>query len=170
MKVEDVFKGRTKPTKTERWADEVHEFEIDKANEVELTVYDRTGDNSMPIGMLWIRITDIVEELRRKRIEAELNTTGWVSADKMQDGGIRPDLQFQPPPGHSGQGFVGGGPSQRAPGGGLAPSHAQTGPVFINAWFALEPVGRINLTLNFGMSGLDVFQHAAKLTCSSQAQ
>ena len=150
MKVEDVFKGRTKATKSEKWTDEVHEIDIDKANEVELTVYDRTGDNSMPIGMLWIRISDIVEEMRRKRIETEFNSSGWVSADKMQDGGIRPDIQFQPPPGQ--QGFGGPGGNSPRPGGppGLGPGQpAHTGPVFISAWFALEPVGRIQLTLSF---------------------
>jgi hypothetical protein len=153
IKVEDVFKGRTKNTKNDRWTDELHEIDIDKANEIELTVYDRTGDTPMPVGMLWIRISDIAEEMRRKRIETEFNSSGWMTADKM-DGGIRPDLQFQPPPGQHGQQQFGGGtpggmagPGAGAPGGGPIP---QTGPIFIDAWFSLEPVGRIQLTMAFG--------------------
>ena len=55
MKVEDNFKGRTKATRTDKWTDELHEFDIDKANEIELTVYDKTGDHPLPIGMLWVR-------------------------------------------------------------------------------------------------------------------
>jgi Protein kinase domain/Phorbol esters/diacylglycerol binding domain (C1 domain) len=146
VKVEDNFKARTKGTKNEKWSDEIHEIDIDKANEIELTVYDRMGDSSMPIGMLWIRISDIVEEMRRKKIETEFNSSGWVSANQMQDGGIRPDIQFSPPPGQPS-----GPQGQRpAPGGGqLPPPPPQTGPIFITAWFALEPVGRIQLTLSF---------------------
>lgn len=154
MKVEDVFKGRTKATRNDRWTDEVHEFDIDKANEIELTVYDRTGDHPLPIGMLWIRISDIAEEMRRKRIETELNSSSamWVSADKMGAGGAgQSEMQFQPPPGQaqaaSGPGGVGAGSGQDMGGAGPQP---QTGPIYIDAWFALEPVGRIQLTMSFG--------------------
>lgn len=146
VKVEDVFKGRTRATKTDRWVDEVHEFDVDKANEIELTVYDRTGDHPMPIGVLWIRLSDIAEEMRRKRIETEFNSSGWVSADKMADGAIQPDVQFQPPPGsYQGASQGGGAFGNNAPG---APA-PQTGPVFIESWFSLEPVGRIHLTMSF---------------------
>jgi hypothetical protein len=144
VKVEDNFKARTRGTKNGKWTDEVHDIDIDKANEIELTVYDRTGDTAMPIAMLWIRISDIVEEMRRKKIETEFNSSGWVAANQMPDSGIRPDIQFQPPPGQM-------PPAQRP---GAPPPHAaaQAGPIFITAWFALEPVGRIQLTLGFSMS------------------
>jgi hypothetical protein len=147
IKVEDIFKGRTKATRNERWPDEMHEFDIDKANEIELTVYDRTGDNSMPVGMVWIRISDIVEEMRRKKIETEFNSSGWVSADKMQDGGVRPDIQFQPPPTSN---YQSGNARQGNPNAMQGPQ--PTGPIPIQAWFALEPVGRIQLTLSFSKS------------------
>jgi hypothetical protein len=141
VKVEDNFKVKTKGTKNGRWADEVHEIDIDKANEIELTVYDRTGDSLMPIGMLWIRILDVVEEMRRKKVEVDFNQAGWVSAGQVQDTGIRPDLQFQPPPGQN----FGQQGRQPQP---MAANNAQ-GPIMITAWFALEPVGRIQLTLGF---------------------
>lgn len=146
MKVEDEFKGRTKATRSDRWMDELHEIEIDKGNEVELTVYDKTGnDHPLPIGMLWIRMSDIVEEMRRKKIEAEFNNAGWVSADKtMADGKpSRPDMQFNAPPG--GQGAVG----QSSGFGDMNQMHS--GQVWIESWFSLEPVGRIQLSLSFGM-------------------
>jgi hypothetical protein len=150
IKVEDAIKGRTKPTRNDKWIDELHEFTIDKANEIEITVYDKTGDHLLPIGMLWVRISDIVEEMRRKKIESELQNSGWVSADMMggNTGGIQPDLQFQPPPGSNS--FGPGGPptgSMRPPQG--AGPQPQTGPVMIDDWFSLEPVGRIRLTLSF---------------------
>jgi|TARA_R110002003_G_scaffold198_20_gene15557 classical protein kinase C len=150
IKVEDTIKGRTKPTRNDKWTDEVHDFNIDKANEIEITVYDKTGDHLLPIGMLWVRISDIAEEMRRKKIESELQNSGWVSADMMggNAGGIQPDLQFQPPPGSSN--FGPGGP----PPGAMRPSQGapqpQTGPVVIDDWFSLEPVGRIHLTMSFG--------------------
>ncbi|CAO2650337.1 Nn.00g016290.m01.CDS01 [Neocucurbitaria sp. VM-36] len=151
IKVEDTIKGRTKPTRNDRWTDEVHDFSIEKANEIEITVYDKTGDHLLPIGMLWVRISDIAEEMRRKKIETELQNSGWVSADKMGGhSGIQPDLQFQPPPGQSFGGAGGPGPGgmrpQGGPGGGPQP---QTGPVMIDDWFSLEPVGRIHLTMSF---------------------
>ncbi|WPH04634.1 Protein kinase C-like protein [Acrodontium crateriforme] len=147
MKVEDAFKGRTKATRTDRWQDELHEFDVDKANEVEFIVYDKAGDHPVPIGLLWIRLSDLVDEIRRKRIETEFNQAGWMTADKM-DGGVRPDLQFSPPP--NAQGVSGAGPG--APGGGMLGTSGlapQTGPIFIDYWFSLEPVGRIQLQLSF---------------------
>jgi classical protein kinase C len=157
IKVEDVFKGRTKATKNDRFTDELHEIDIDKANEVELTVYDRAGDHPMPIGMLWIRLSDLQEEMRRKRLENEFNSAGWMTADKMDnDGNIRPDLHFQPPPGQqsaygSNIGGASGAMGGVAPGGaaGAGGAMPQTGPTFIESWFALEPTGRIYLTMSF---------------------
>jgi hypothetical protein len=150
IKVEDAIKGRTKPTRNDRWMDELHEFTIDKANEIEITVYDRSGDHLLPIGMLWVRISDIVEEMRRKKIESELQNSGWVSADMMggNAGGIQPDLQFQPPPGTNS--FGPGGPPPGAPMRQQGGPQPQTGPVMIDDWFSLEPVGRIHLTMSFG--------------------
>ncbi|KAI4625151.1 Serine/threonine kinase [Alternaria ethzedia] len=149
IKVEDSIKGRTKPTRNDRWVDEVHDFAIDKANEIEITVYDKTGDHLLPIGMLWVRISDIAEEMRRKKIETELANSGWVAADKMGGAaaGIQPDMQFQPPPGQNfaGAGAGGPGPAGARPGG----PQPQTGPVMIDDWFSLEPVGRIHLTMSF---------------------
>lgn len=154
MKVEDDRKGRTKATRNDRWTDEVHDIDIQKANEIELTVYDRSGDQALPIGMLWIRISDIVEEMRRKKIETEFNNSGWVSANAMQDKiANRPDLQFNPPPGsqggpqHGAMGQTGtiGSATQSGP-------TPQTGPIYIESWFALEPAGRIHLTVTFGKS------------------
>ncbi|KAL1967895.1 hypothetical protein VTN77DRAFT_2312 [Rasamsonia byssochlamydoides] len=138
VKVEDTVKARTRATRTDKWSEENFNIEIDKANEIELTVYDKSGDRPTPIGMLWIRISDIAEEMRRKKIETEFNQSGWVSADKMTD----PNAAMSP------QGQHPAGP-RPGPQGQSAPSAPAGGPVMIESWFALEPVGRIHLTMSF---------------------
>lgn len=147
MKVEDNFKGRTKATRTDRWIDEQHDFDVDKANEIELTVYDKAGDHPAPIGMLWVRISDIAEEMRRKRIESEFKNSGWMSADHMSEGAAAagPDLQFNPPPNQPGAPAA-STLAGAAPGGGPAPT---TAPILVDDWFSLEPVGKIKLSLSF---------------------
>jgi len=152
VKVEDNVVARTKASRTDKWEAEYHNLNVDKANEIELTVYDKPSDHPLPIGLLWIRISDIVEEMRRKRIEAEISSSGWVSADRMANGsapGAPPpqfpmspgQSQFGPPPGSAGAGAQGG----NAPlgGAGIVP------PQPIDAWFALEPTGAIHLAISF---------------------
>ena len=152
MKVEDSFKVRTKATRTDKWMDEIHNVDIEKANEVELTVYDKTGSNPTPVGMLWIRISDIAEEMRRKKIEADLGGSQWVTADRMENSGgthSRQDSAYsslnQGPPGP-------GGSSTGSVGGQYGAPQAQSNSGAIDAWFALEPVGRIHLTMSFSKS------------------
>jgi hypothetical protein len=148
VKVEDAIKARTKATRTDRWSEENFNIDIDKANEIELTVYDKSGDRPTPIGMLWIRISDIAEEMRRKKIESEFNASGWVSADKMTQGSGRSD----PNMGMGPQGQYPGGsrPGTQGQSYGNAPGGPGGGPVMIDSWFALEPTGRIHLTMSFG--------------------
>lgn len=150
MKVEDTFIGRTKATRTDRWTDELHDVDIDKANEIELTVYDKSGAHPTPIGMLWIRISDIAEEMRRKKIESEFNNSQWVTADKMDSGGSqgRQDSAYSsinnPPLDRTSRSSTG----RDAPGN--VQDQSQTNTAAIDAWFALEPVGKIQLTMSFG--------------------
>lgn len=139
VKVEDAVKARTKATRNDRWQDEVFNIAIDKANELEVTVYDKSGDRPNPIGMLWIRISDIAEEMRRKKMESEFNASGWVSADRMA--GHDPGTHVSPQS-HS--------PESRVASGATAHAATSNGPVVINSWFSLEPVGRVHLTMSFG--------------------
>lgn len=174
LKVEDAVKARTKATRTDRWQDETFNIDIDKANEIELTVYDKSGDRPTPIGMLWVRISDIAEEMRRKKIETEFNASGWVSADKMEHGGtsVQPDaagpMGSVHSPGSAGHGHPG------APGQGYAdapPGAAPPGgPVMIDTWFALEPVGRIYLSLSFGRPPLPALYSLTPLPNKSCSQ
>lgn len=154
IKVEDATRVRTKSTRNDKWLDEAHEIDVDKANEVELIVYDKPGEHPLPVGMLWVRISDLVEELRRKKIEQEINNSGWVSAEKMANG----------PAGRASDGhnFAGVVSPSAAGTPGLPPvgasgrvvaqqavSQGQNSAPNVDAWFSLEPVGQIHLSLNF---------------------
>ncbi|KAK1991358.1 hypothetical protein LX36DRAFT_351466 [Colletotrichum falcatum] len=152
VKVEDNVVARTRVTRTDKWEAEYHTIDVDKANEIELTVYDKPGEHAIPIAMLWVRISDIAEEMRRKRIEAEINSSGWVSADRMG----APPSQFPLNPPQQ-QPSLGGPPTspglaqpsaqgQQAPGVMPNPPIAQQP---IDGWFNLEPAGQIQLSLGF---------------------
>ncbi|KAJ3466004.1 hypothetical protein MRS44_006662 [Fusarium solani] len=156
VKVEDTVMARTRASRNDRWEAEYHTIEVDKANEIELTVYDKPSEHPMPIAMLWVRISDIIEEMRRKRIEAEMNSSGWVSADRM--GSASAPSQFPMSPS---QGSFGGsptspdGPQQGNEQGGAYGTpgpqpQVNTGP--IEGWFNLEPTGQIQLQMSFNKS------------------
>lgn len=127
-------------------------MDVDKANEIEITVYDKPGDHILPIGMLWIRISDIAEEMRRKKVEQEVsNSNGkWVRAESMENGGGSQGPTS--PTASSFGGFPNANNAFDNTGGrtvAATPQH-QAAPL-IDAWFALEPVGQIRLQLKFGM-------------------
>lgn len=148
VKVEDQVLARTKTSRTDRWDAETHNLSVDKANEIELCVYDKNGDASLPIGLLWIRLSDIAEEMRRKKIEAEINASGWVAADRMGSGS-GPGMNSQTSPQHT-QSF--GAPPGSSAGGGMdggMAANPQLPAQPIEAWFNLEPTGQIQLSLSF---------------------
>ena len=148
LKVEDLVKGKTRPTRTDKWAEELPVVDIEKANEIELTVYDKSGPHPYPIGMLWIRISDIAEEMRRKKIESELNNSQWVTADKMENSPnqIRQDSAYSST--HPSQERPSKGSSGRETPSSSANQHSSN-PAVVDTWFALEPMGNIHLTMSF---------------------
>lgn len=157
VKVEDNVVARTRASRTDRWDNEFHNLNVDKANEIELTVYDKPSDHPLPVGLLWIRISDIVEEMRRKKVEAEINSTGWVSADRMANNGSMsggpPPQQFNMNPAQQQFGAPPGAPQGMGPPPGGNPMLGVGGSVVapqpIDAWFALEPTGAVHLTVSF---------------------
>ncbi|KAH6673973.1 calcium-independent protein kinase C [Plectosphaerella plurivora] len=156
IKVEDNIVARTRLSRTDKWEAEHFNIDVDKANEIELTVYDKPGEHAMPIAMLWVRISDIAEEMRRKRIEAEINSSGWVSADRMGSAPsqfpMSPQQQsFGAPPmspgAYGGQPGAAGGASHPLPP--QPPQQGQAAVQPIDGLFNLEPAGQIRLTLGF---------------------
>lgn len=147
IKVEGTQLARSHPARgTDRWNEEF-EMTVDKANEVEVVVYDKQGnDHPIPIGILWIKISDLVEALRRQKVGIETGQGGWVTAGAMPG---------DSPPGRMG-GYPGaqGGmdaplnyPGAQAAFGGAPPG--QTSSEGIEAWFGVEPAGAIALHVNF---------------------
>ncbi|CAA7261465.1 unnamed protein product [Cyclocybe aegerita] len=144
IKVEGTQLAKSHPSRTDRW-NEDFEIPVDKANEIEIVVYDKqvSEPHAIPIGLLWIRITDLVDALRRQKVGME-GQGGWVTAGAMpgdsptaihmhsQSGDMNVPLGYGSVPGGlPGSGFSG------------------TGSDGIDAWFAVEPAGAIALQLNF---------------------
>lgn len=133
-------------TRNDRWLEDFH-IPVEKANEVEVTIYDTVapGDTA-PIGMLWLRVSDLMEALRRQKAVLEAQEAGWVTADKATMMGPRsgtaPDTvslhssgTIRQPGGH---------------GGAYGGQAGQKGSEGIEGWFSVEPAGAIQLRLDFG--------------------
>lgn len=146
IKVEGTQLARSHPTRTDRWNEEF-EITVDKANEVEIVVYDKQGNDPhpIPIGILWVKISDLVEALRRQKVGMETGQGVWVTAGAMP--GDSPTGRMG---GYAGQGDMNAPlnyPSAPTGMGGATPG--QQGNEGIDAWFAVEPAGAIALHLNF---------------------
>jgi Phorbol esters/diacylglycerol binding domain (C1 domain)/C2 domain len=143
LKVEGTQLAKSHPSRTDRW-NEDFEITVDKANEVEIVVTDKTASdpNAAPIGLLWIRINDLVEALRRQRAGMDSGQGGWVPAGAMP-GDSPTGMQMHPQTGDM-NAPLGDGPPRGSPMAFGAP--AAEG---IDAWFAVEPAGAIALHLNF---------------------
>lgn len=150
LKIEGTQRARSHPSRTDRW-NEDFEITVDKANEVEIAVYDKqvSEPHPVPIGLLWIRINDLVEALRRQKVMMDSGQGGWVTAGAMDGdssvgrtphqmggfGDVNVPLNVEPD----------GAGDQ--PGGAMSYSSQNEG---IDGWFAVEPVGALALHLNFG--------------------
>ena len=118
---------------------------VDKANEVEIAVYDKQVGEVQPvlIGLLWIRISDLVEASRRQKFLMESGQGGWVTAGAM---GGDPSMGGMP----SYSGDMASSPNFAN--NGMGPGAMAFGPAEgIDAWFSVEPAGALALRLNFGM-------------------
>jgi hypothetical protein len=157
LKVEGTQLARSHPTRTDRW-NEDFEITVDKANEVEIVVYDKPQgekeERAVPIGLLWIRISDVVEALRRQKVEMEVGAQGgWVTAQAIPGSSQGSPGLMPGSAGGDGDMTFGGRMGAGAPMGGLPPLMTQgsqgLGQEGIDAWFAVEPAGAINLNVNF---------------------
>jgi len=148
IKIEDTPRARTHLSRNDKWNEEF-DIHVDKANEVEVTIYDKAaGELPIPIGLLWVRLSDVVEELRRKKagqsssvMDPNLpNVPGnqaWVPASRV-DTNQRASASFGEVP-------VGQQVENAFP----APNQSSVSEG-VTAWFAVEPEGQIELHINFG--------------------
>ncbi len=146
FKVEGTQKAKSHPSRTDRWLDEF-EIPVEKANEVEIAIFDKQASEThpVPIGLLWIKIGDLVEAQRRQKVMIESGQGGWVTARAMDDDSpITAPAVY--PSGNGGMdapiGFGGDVKPMGAP-----PAAGTEG---IDAWFSVEPAGALALHVNFG--------------------
>ncbi|THH31172.1 hypothetical protein EUX98_g3004 [Antrodiella citrinella] len=144
FKVEGTQRARSHPSRNDRWVDEF-EITVDKANEVEVAVFDKqvSEPNPVPIGLLWIKINDLVEAQRRQKVLNETGQGGWVTAGAMN--GDNPAIGMSGSHGDM-NAPIGFGDGNVAGSGFTAGSSSSEG---VEAWFSLEPGGAILLRLNF---------------------
>lgn len=143
IKVEGTPRAWSHISRNDSWHEDF-EIIVDKANEVEIAIYDRQiGEpHPIPVGLLWIRISDLVEALRRQRV-MEGGQGHWVPANAVgSDSG--PSVHGSSGDMNTPLGLVPSSGSGFAPPTGSSP--AQEG---IKAYFSVEPVGAIALHLNF---------------------
>lgn len=130
LKVEDTERAQTHARSPPVWNEEFS-LHVDNASEVELVVYDRVGSAvPVPIGVMWLRISDVVEELRKKKFGQveETRAEPWVpvSRDGAQSNGARSDSFSELP-------------ADSTPG--------ENDSVY--TWFTVEPAGALLLRVTF---------------------
>lgn len=142
IKIEGNERAVSHPSRNDKWHEEF-EISIDQANEVEITIYDGPpGGDMAPVGMLWLRISDLVEALRRQKVGIESQGAGWVTAAAAASMGGRPGQGHMDSSLHNDAMVKGAGP------GGLGSDGRA--PEGIDGWFSVEPAGAISLHLDFG--------------------
>lgn len=143
FKIDDVEKARTADSRTGKFNEEFV-IEVDKAHEMEIAVYDKASSLRVPVALNWILLSDIAEEIRKKKVANEEGTEGWIPASGISLPSL-PSFPNTPTPT--------GGSSYMQPqttlssGSGKSPRDVQ-----ISSWVNLEPVGQILINLSFEKS------------------
>lgn len=145
VKIDDVIKARSKPVRNDRWQEDF-QIQVNKSNEVEITIYDRVNNVVTPVAVMWLQLADIAEEIRKKKVNQTNGQQGWVKASKVTPDNMNTFLEDNK-----------ANEDTRIPSITTTTSnnnHSQnndvlTGPITVNQWFILEPAGQIHLYLGF---------------------
>nr|XP_018267018.1 AGC/PKC protein kinase [Kwoniella dejecticola CBS 10117]OBR89176.1 AGC/PKC protein kinase [Kwoniella dejecticola CBS 10117] len=138
IKIEGNERAVSHPSRVDKWHEDF-EIYVDKANEVEVTIYDSVAPgDSAPIGMMWFTVSDLLEALRRQKVGIETQGAGWVTADAAATLGSRSGAAPDSVTLHS-AGTIRGRP----------PGPDGKGPEGIEGWWSVEPAGAISLRLDF---------------------
>lgn len=150
IKIDDTVKARTRASRNDRWHEDF-QIQVGKGNEVEITVYDKINDTLTPVAVMWLLLSDVAEEIRKKKAGQTSGQNGWVNARVLStysshgDSNLASNLAL-------GDQSTASNPESSA-NGVQAPGSAETsGKVTTNTWFTLEPAGQILLTLGFNKS------------------
>lgn len=155
LKVENnsTAAARTR-TKFSSMFEENFSIPVDKGNEVEFTVYDRSVSASQsqpanPVALLWLKISDIAEAIRQKRVERKLKQSGWASAARVQELNAATGFESLAMTGSP----TGPASSSTGPPTGPSDAPAESQDDTVEGWFTLEPAGRVYLRLGFEKTG-----------------
>jgi hypothetical protein len=128
VKIDNQIVFRSRPTRNDKW-NELCETHVNKASEIEISVYDQSTEKSLPIGFFWLKITDITEGLRKRKVPQ------WMLAEEAQK---RHQV--------AGQNEREDSSASLHP---IPPVQVTQTDTGIEAWFDVEPVGKLALRLNF---------------------
>ncbi|TFK48685.1 hypothetical protein OE88DRAFT_490129 [Heliocybe sulcata] len=142
LRVEGTQYARSHPSRTDRW-NEDFDITVDKANELEVAIYDKQVSEPfpVPIGLLWIKLSDLAEAQRRQKVMMESGQGGWVTANAMSGDSTSPGG----PGGQNGDAPLGPDPRNLVGGNFTNLAIGQDG---IDAWFAVEPAGALAMHVN----------------------
>ena len=143
VKVDGNVVFRSKPSRNDKWLD-ICETHVNKATEVEISIYDQEAERSLPIGIFWLKITDIAEGLRKKKIQQE-NGSGWVPADVYQQQEQQTGSNYAIA-GHGSNTTAVADQQVPQP---QEPNYIESTQDGIQAWFDVEPSGEMLLRVNF---------------------
>ncbi|KAI9364117.1 hypothetical protein BD770DRAFT_175436 [Pilaira anomala] len=131
VKIDNQIVFRSRPARNDKW-NELCETHVNKASEIEISVYDQSTEKSLPIGFFWLKITDITEGLRKRKVP------NWMLAEEAQK--LRHD--------ENGNEILDREDSSTTlhP---IPPVQVNQTEGGIEAWFDVEPVGKLALRLNF---------------------
>lgn len=150
IKIDDAERSKTNASRNGKFNEEFF-IDVDKAHEMEITVYDKSGSERIPVALTWVLLSDIAEEIRKKKVANESGNDGWIPAFNMpqynsgaSNGALTPGGSY-----HSGS-------ASNFEGDTLAESERKhtdlSKSTLVSAWVNLEPVGQILLTLSFEKS------------------
>lgn len=162
LKIDDVEKARTTGSRNGRF-NEDFTITVDKAHEVEITVYDKSGSQQVPVALTWILLSDIAEEIRKKKVANEMGSDGWMPASRIST----QQSQGSPNGGHNSNVISSSGVGGSAPNSSSSEHFDQSHfgastagaenleeqkATQIQTWLNLEPAGQILVTLTFEKS------------------
>ncbi|SCU83594.1 LAFA_0D04544g1_1 [Lachancea sp. 'fantastica'] len=138
IKIDDTVQARSRASRTDRWQEEFH-INASNGNEVEITVYDKINEQVVPVAQMWLLLSDIAEEIRKKKA-GQTGQIEWKGAAR-----VTSPPEMNDTTGHA---------TDSAPGtyGASVPDDTVSRPLTTSLWFVLEPAGQILLNLGFSKS------------------
>lgn len=143
IKIDDNEKARTKGSRNDHWADSF-DIKVENSNELSITICDKIGDQILPVGLCWLPLSDVSEEIRRKKIAQERgDADNWISASSIQHKNNNGETTTKSISGSFENDLQVNATTNRVS------SNNNRQLIKSSCWFNIEPHGEILLTLSF---------------------